>query len=72
MTGRQGGMEWLYLQDARSLTSVGKNAQHSTFGPVLKWILKKKDRKVLDWIDRLQERGRRRVVLNTVMNLRVS
>jgi hypothetical protein len=40
MTAMQGGMEWLYLQDARSLNSVGKNAQPSTFGLVLKWLLK--------------------------------
>jgi len=64
-------MEWLYLQDARSLTTVGKNAQDSTFGPVLKCILKKKDRKVLDWIDMLQKRGRRRAILSRVMNFRV-
>ena len=64
-------MEWLYLQAALSLTSVGKNAQHSTFVPVLKWVLKISDRKVQDWIEMLQERDRRRSVVNTVMNLRV-
>ena len=53
------------------LTSVDKNAQHSTFGPALKWMLNKSDRKVLDWINLAQERDRRRAVVNRVINLRV-
>jgi len=44
---------------------------NSTFGPVLKWILKKSDRKALDCVDLAHERNRRRAVVNTVMNLRV-
>ena len=42
-----------------------------SFWSGVKMDLKGKDRKVLDWVDMLQERGRRWVVLNTVMNLRV-
>jgi hypothetical protein len=37
---------------------------------ILKWILKKWDRG-MDWTNLAQDRGRRRVLVNAVMNLRV-
>jgi hypothetical protein len=38
---------------------------------ILKWIFKKRDGRVMDWIDRAQDTDRWRALVSAVMNLRV-
>jgi hypothetical protein len=60
------GFRWGDLREGDHLEDPGIDGMI-----ILKWIFKKWDGGVMDWIDMAQDRDRWPVLVNAVMNLRV-
>jgi len=57
---------WGYLSERENLEDPGVD-----WRIILRWILRKWDRRGMDWIDLAQDRDRWRTFVNAVINLRV-